>query len=478
MKSIKVNTFFNFLLTFSTILFPLVSMPYISKVLKISDIGLVNKGTAFCTLFTNLFSFGLAGYASRQVARVRDDKLELNRVFSSVLLTHILLTVFGLCIYFTYSFFFVQDDNTKTIFLLFSILFAVQPFAIEWLYSGLEEFKYISLRSIFVKLLMLASLFVFVHEEKDFVLYAILYIGAQGLNALFNIIHSRKFVRFSFKNLSFKSLLWSSKFFYLQTILAVCYQNINQLILGKNTEQLAYFVRGTTLVGLVGSFVGPVINAVKPRLENIIGNDADSYKKFSTITFEIVSFVIWPLGFGIAALSENIMFLFGGEAFKSGYRVLMILAIGSIFTQYSVFFNTIISTPAGFEKNTFWGNLVVAMSALILNPICIAKYGAIGAAFVLAFSELLGMIVQLCFIKKQKLYLDFLNFKQLVYFISAFVMFALIRIFKHMCNFNIMLEIVLYFFVGALSYIVLILINSVILKDTEKFGHIRTLLRR
>lgn len=478
MSSLKKNTFFNFLLTFSTILFPLISMPYISKVLNISDIGLINKGTAFSTLFTNLFSFGIAGYASRQVARVREDKKELNCVFSSVLLTHIILTVIGLGIYLGYTIFFVSDDTSKKIFLLFSVLFAVQPFAIEWLYSGLEEFEYISIRSIFVKFLMLVSLFVFVRKETDFLIYGILYIGAQSLNAFFNIFHSKKFVRLTLKNFRFKYLLWNSKFFYLQTILAVCYQNINQLILGTNTEQLAFFVRGTTLVGLVGSFVGPVINAVKPRLENIISNDENSYKHYIDITFELVSIVIWPLGFGIAALSENIMFLFGGEAFKIGFKVLMILAVGTIFTQYSVFFNTIISTPAGFEKNTFWGNLVVAISALCLNPFFIYKFGAIGASIVLAFSEFLGMCIQFTLIKKENLYLDYFCIEKIKYIISAFLMFLIIRILKQFFVLNIFIELPVYFFVGAVLYILIIVFTSAVLKDKLHFEYLRHLFKR
>lgn len=472
MNSIKENTFFNFLLTFSTVLFPVISMPYISKVLNISDIGLINKGTAFSTLFTNLFSFGIAGYASRQVARLRNDKNELNKVFSSVLITHIILTVLGLFFYFGYTHIFVTEKKTKNVFLLFSLLFAVQPFAIEWLYSGLEEFKYISIRSISVKLLMLVSLFIFVHEENDFLVYGILYIGAQGLNAFFNVFNARKLVKVTLKDLKFGVLLWDSKFFYFQTLLAICYQNINQLILGKNTEQLAFFVRGTTLVGLVGSFVSPVINAIKPRLEHIIGNDQSSYNHFTGLTFEIISLIIWPLGFGIAALSENIMYLFGGEVFKAGFRVLMILAIGSIFTQYSVFFNTIVSTPAGLEKNTFWGNLVVAVSALFLNPFCIDKYGAIGAAVVLAFSEFLGLCVQILLIKKEKLYMNFVNIKKIKYFLSALLMFIVLRFAKNLFELNIVFEIFLYFVVGIIAYCFALFLGSIILKDTFYFKYI------
>ena len=426
MGSLKKNAFFNFILTFSTILFPLFSMPYISKVLLISDIGLVNKGTAFSTLFSNVFSFGLAGYGARHVARVRNEKDKLNEIFTSVLFTHILVTLVGIIVYYIYTFSFVSEDITKNIFIIFSILFAVQPLSIEWLYMGLEEFKYISLRSVFVKILMLLSLFLFVKKETDFYIYGVLYVGAQGLNAFFNIFNARKFVRLTFHNFQFKRLLWNAKFFYLQPLLAVCYQNVNQLILGQNTEQLAIFVRATTLVGLIGSFIGPIMNAVKPRLENIINNDKQSYENYMSITFELVTCILWPLGFGVASLSENIMYIFGGEIFKSGYIVLMILSIGTVFTQYSVFFNNIVSIPAGMEKNTFYGNLFVAISALSLNPICIHKYGAYGAAVVLGFSEFLGMSVQIFLIKKEKLYIGFIKKEKIIYVVSAFIMFIII----------------------------------------------------
>ena len=440
MASVKKNTFFNFLLTFSSILFPLVSMPYISRVLNIQDIGMVNKGTAFCSFFCNIFSFGLAGYGARQVARVRDNEKLLNETFSTVFVAHILATILGLVFYYFYILIFLQDDVTCKIYFIFSFLFAVQPFSIDWLYAGLEEFKYISLRSILVKLLMLLSLFIFVKNKTDFYIYAVLYVCAQGLNAGFNMVNARKFVRLSFKSLPVLNLIWKAKFFYFQPLVAVCYQSLNQLILGANTEELALFVRASTLSSIIGTCIGPIVNAVKPRIDNGINMNGDNYKKFIDASFDLISLIIWPLGFGLASLSENIMFLFGGESFYVGYPVLMIMGIGNIFIQYNVYFSNIISTPAGKERNTFWSCLITAIVSLCLNPIMIPRYGAIGAAIVLVFAESVGTCLQLILITRQKLYRGSFSFEKAIYIISAFCIFFIVRFCKHILELNIYVE--------------------------------------
>lgn len=464
MASVKKNTFFNFLLTFSSILFPLVSMPYISRVLNIQDIGMVNKGMAFCSFFCNIFSFGLAVYGARQIARVRDNEKLLNETFSTVFVAHILATILGLFFYYFYILIFLQDDVTCKIYFIFSFLFAVQPFSIDWLYAGLEEFKYISLRSILVKLFMLLSLFIFVKNKTDFYIYAVLYVCAQGLNAGFNMVNARKFVKLTLKSLPVFKVIWDAKFFYFQPLVAVCYQNINQLILGSNAEELALFVRASTLSSIIGTCIGPIMSAVKPRIDNGITADNDGYKKYIDFSFDFVSLIIWPLGFGIAAVSENVMYLFGGESFSIGYPVLMILGIGNIFIQYNVYYNNIISTPAGKERNTFWSCLITAIVSLLLNPFMITRYRAVGAALVLVFSEFIGTCTQLILINKQKLYTGSFSIEKVIYIASAICMFVIVRLSKSILNFNIYIETAVTIIIGIIAYTCLVLLLSILFK--------------
>lgn len=468
-KSLKKNTIFNFFLTFASVLFPFITTPYISRVLNISDIGIINQGAVFSALFINLISFGVTGYGAREIARVRNDIEKLNKIFFSVLTLHIFAFVLGSVFYLGYTAFFVTEAKLRQVYFIYYFLLAINPFMIEWLYTGLEEFKYIALRSIVIKVVMFALLFVLVRKREDFLRYAILLVGAQSANGIFNIVHARKYVNFRFFKLDLKTVLCGSKYFYFQTLVAICYQNLNQLFLGNNDKiQLAFYVRATTLVAVISSCVNPIINALKPRLENIIASDKESYKFYIKKCFDCVSFILFPLCFGLAVLSDGVMYLFGGEQFLTGGSVLKIVAFSTLISNFSVFFNNIISTPAGFEKNTLLGNICVAIFSLILNPLLIMKFGACGAAVAMLLAETSGLLVQIFLIKRQKLYLNFISFKVIKYFISAFAMYILIYFIISIFN-SIYVSLFVGVFAGGIIYLLVYFLSSFLFKDNDDF---------
>ncbi len=468
-KSIKKNTIFNFFLTFASVLFPFITTPYISRVLNIEDIGIINQGSVFSTLFINLISFGVTGYGAREIARVRNDIEKLNNVFFSVFFLHIFAFILGSFFYLCYSVFFISEAKLKQVYFIYYFLLAINPFMIEWFYTGLEEFKYIALRSMAIKTLMFVLLFVFVRKEHDFLRYAILLVAAQGANGIFNIIHARKYINFNFFKLDLKSVLAGSKYFYLQTLVAICYQNLNQLMLGNSDKvQLALYVRATTLVAVISSFVNPIMNAVKPRLENIIALDKDKYSFYIKKCFDSVMFLLFPLCVGMAVLSKNIMLIFGGEQFVEGSNVLKIVAFSALISNLSVFFNNIISTPAGFERNTLFGNISVAIFSLILNPLLIVKIGAAGAAIAMLIAEFSGLFVQLIFIRRQKLFLSFISWKVLKYFVSAVLMYFAVYALSSFIK-PIFISILASVIVGAVVYLVIYLLCTFLFKDENDF---------
>lgn len=468
-KSIKKNTIFNFFLTFANVLFPFITTPYISRVLNIEDIGIINQGSVFSTLFINLISLGVTGYGAREIARVRNDIEKLNKIFFSVLSLHIFAFILGSFFYFGYSVVFITEIKLKQVYFIYYFLLAINPFMIEWFYTGLEEFKYIALRSIAIKTLMFILLFVFVRNEKDFLQYAILLVSAQGANGIFNIIHVRKYISFRFFKLDLRTVLSGSKYFYLQTLVAICYQNLNQLVLGNSDKvQLALYVRATTLIAVISSCVNPIMNAVKPRLENIIALDKVKYNFYIKKCFDTVMFILFPLCFGMAALSKNIMFFFGGEQFVIGSDVLKIVSFSALVSNLSVFFNNIISTPAGFERNTLFGNISVALFSLILNPLLIVKIGAEGAAIAMLVSETSGLFVQIIFIKRQKIFLSFISWKTLKYFVSSFAMYFAVYILSTFIE-PVFISILVCIFTGAVVYLFVYLICGFLFKDKNDF---------
>lgn len=468
-KSIKKNSVFNFILTFANIVFPLVTMPYVSRILNISDIGVINHASALSMLFINIISLGVTGYGAREIARIRNDIEKRNKVFFSVLVLHVFACATGSLFYLGYIAFFVAETVLKQVYLVYYFLLFINPFMIEWFYTGLEEFKYIAIRSIFVKAIMFILLFAFVRNEADFLRYAVLLVAAQGMNGIYNIIHARKYISFKFFKIDLKTVLFGSKYFYFQTLVAICYQNINQLILGNyDTIQLALYVRATVLSSTIASCVNPIMNALKPRLENIIANDEIAYKTYIKKCFASVMFLLFPLCFGMSALSGSIMYIFGGEQFVAGATVLVVVAFSALISNLSVFFNNIISTPAGFEKNTLLGNIFVAVLSLALNPFLISKYGAIGAACTMLVAESAGLFTQVFLIKRHNLFLDFISWKISKYFISSLSMYFAVSFFvEHMESCLVSIPVCV--FIGAVVYIGIYMAFVFMLKDRNDF---------
>lgn len=467
MKSIRKNTFFNFILSFSSILFPFITMPYISRVLVINDIGLLNKGTALYALFVNLASFGFAGYGAREIARNKDNKEKMSALFSSVLTCHLVTIFFLLFVYCFYVVLFIPASE-RLIHVLYIFLFAITPFSIEWFYIGREDFNYIALRSVLVKVILLILVFTLVHNSDDFVIYAIIFVAAQGINFLFNIVHARKFVNFSLKKVSFLKTFSLSKYFYFQTLVAVCYQNINQIILGNSEVQLALFVRATTFSTLIAALISPISNAVKPRLEYLITKDDLQYKQYINNAFDCILSILCPAVLGMVSLSNNITLIFGGEQFASGAVVLIVCCVGAFSSQLATFLNCLISTPAGFEKNTFYSNSLVAVVALVLNPILIWKLGALGAAFSVFIAETVGVIFHFILIKKNKLYTEWLAPKKSKYFFSSVIMMVALLLIKKQFS-NIYIQCIIGIACGVIVYMGCLFLFTKIFRDSKPY---------
>ena len=426
-KSLKKNVLFNGMLSFAGIAFPLVTTPYISRVLDISDIGVINHGSAFASLFISVASLGLSGYASREIARVRSDRGKVSHVFWSVLAIHFLSSVLIVLFYVGYVQLCVGDERLRHVLLIYAAMVAAKPFEVEWLYTGLEEFKYISLRSITIKTVMFLLLFVLVRDESDFLWYAVLLVCAQSANGFYNLIHSRKYVNRPCLRLGIKNVLSCSKYFYFQVLVAVCYQYANQIFLGNTNEsELALFVRAASLTAIIQSVVNTVLNALKPRVEHVFVKNLEGCREYIDKGFSLVMFILFPMCFGLAALSEEAMRLFGGAQFVGGGTVLRIAALSAFITNLSVFFNNIVSTPAGFEKNTMFGNIAVAVVSLALNPFLARRYGGTGAATALLAAEAAGLLVHAALAFKEHLYLKFVSPRLCRYAVSALAMYAFI----------------------------------------------------
>ena len=194
-KSVKINYILNLINTGSQVLFPLITFPYASRVMHPEGIGEVNFFSSiigYISLFTCL---GIPMYAVREIARVRDDANKMQKTAIEILLLHLILTLFGYFIVGVLSLTVPQINEDLALFLLLSLNLLLTAIGCEWFYNGIEDFTYITIRGILVKIVAIVFLFLFVHTRADIIYYGIYTVfGALGGN-IFNLYRLRKYIK-------------------------------------------------------------------------------------------------------------------------------------------------------------------------------------------------------------------------------------------------------------------------------------------
>ena len=174
MALIKRNFSYNVLLNLSRVIFPLITAPYISRVLEPDGIGLFNFANTYAGYFALFAVLGIPFYGIRETAKLHDDKEGLSKLVSELISVSFIATFVVTLIYVTSIFLIGQLDENRVLFLVAGFLVYFAPFRIDWFYSGLEQFKYITLRTVVIRTVSIICMFVFVRTKSDLLVYMIL----------------------------------------------------------------------------------------------------------------------------------------------------------------------------------------------------------------------------------------------------------------------------------------------------------------
>ncbi len=193
---IKKNFAYSSLLTVSSFLFPMLTYPYVSRVLGVTNIGICNFIDSIINYFILFSSMGINVVGIREIAKAKGDVLRLSKVFSALWILMASMTLLMLLCLLTVSIFVPQLNEYASLIMIGACKLIANLFLIEWFYRGIEEFKYITYRSLLVKVIYVACVFLFIHHPADYSIYYILSVLLVVFNAFFNIFYSRKFIRF------------------------------------------------------------------------------------------------------------------------------------------------------------------------------------------------------------------------------------------------------------------------------------------
>lgn len=392
-RSVKFNVLMNIILTTSGFLFPLITVPYVSRVLGPANNGIVSWAFAFVGYFTLVAMLGFNMYGTRECAKVRDDPEKLSVVVQELLIILMCSASIAYIAYLAFVFCLPRTKDQLPLMLIASVLIWLSAFGAEWFYRAIEQYEYITFRNIAFKLIALILMFVFVHQTNDYLTYAVInIIGSSGSNVL-NILRIRSFVTFSRKyKMNFRRHFKGMFAFSISGITSGMYVQVDMLLVGFFVSnyaiglyQLVFKIRN-----LCTSAGSAVTSVMLPRLSYYESTDGNQ-RKTTELMAKNMNFLLM-LGLSIITAlvicAEPIIAILGGNdylgaapAMRISAPIVLISSISAMLSQYMI--------AADHEKALTITNVVglalaVALECALIPP----PMGISGAALGLVITEL------------------------------------------------------------------------------------------
>ncbi len=397
-KSVIKNIIFNFLRVICGILFPLISFPYAARILGVTNIGKVNYCTSIINYFVLFAGLGISVYATRQGAQYRDNKNALSKFVKEVFAINIASTALSYFILIILILFHVFDDYIDVIWIC-SLMIAFTTFGIEWLYQIMEDFKYISIRTIIIQFVSFICLFCFVKTRSDYPTYATITVIATGGNCFVNLWQSRKIInwrrkyRYDFKR-HFKPLIT----IFGVSLSTSIYLSLDTVMIGimRGDLEVGLYSAAVKLNSVVKTLITSVSTVMLSRLSYYIAKDKiDNYVELLKNGINSVLIMVIPTSLGIAYLHNEVIDIFCGDEYAAAEFACIILAINMAFSVIDGMLYNQVCLPNRLEKQASHATFIGAGVNLLTNLLFIRKWGYIGAAITTLISELVVFIILL-----------------------------------------------------------------------------------
>lgn len=451
-KSLKINAIYAFLKTFMNIAFPIITFPYVSRILTPESIGSVNFSNSIIQYFIILASLGINTYGTREAAKLKNDKEKLSAFAQEIFTINLISTIIS-CILFFILLFKIQFFKPYFTLMLISctkIFFNLISF--DWLYTAEEEFKYITLRSIFFQIISLIFLFIFVKSPTDTEKYAVFGIISSVGSNIFNFFHSRKFIHFKIRKLYIKKHLKPIFIFFGTSVVISIYTILDTSMLGffSTPTEVGYYSVSIKIINMVTSLFTAVISILLPRLSLYLNTQLiDEYKRIIIKTINIMIILTIPSILGLIMLAEPIIFFLSGSQYQPSIKGMIIMSPNIFMCVFASIAGTILTSKKK-EKISFYACLIGSILNIIFNSLLIPKFGYIGATIGTLITQTIVMFFQIIpekeFFLNKEIYNNILSVG-----ISTLLMCIAIVFIKKLFN-NDFIIIVISFISGIIIY--------------------------
>lgn len=428
-KSIKKNFIYNALYNVLILIIPLVTTPYISRVIGAKNIGIYSYTYSIAAYFGMFILLGLNNYGNRTIAMVRKDKKVLSKTFCSIYTTQLFIGLIIMTLYLLYCIFLSPNKLISYIFIIYIISEIIN---INWLYFGLEEFKLTVTRNTIIKVINTICLFLFVKNKNDIYIYALIYVIGMLISqiVLWPKLKNRvSFIKPKFDDI--KQHIIPNLLLFIPVIAISIYTTMDKIMLGWLSDYLeAGFYESAYKLTIIPTMVVSSLGTVMlPRMSSLINNGQEEQaKRYIKISLIVSIFIASPMIFGISAIVNEFVPLFYGDGYEVCKTLIPVLVMSTFFISWANVIRTQYLIPNQMDKIYIKSVLLGACCNLVVNFVLIPNYKSIGAAVGTLIAEAVVCIYQSIMVREKirindyfKLSLPFAIFGCVMYLVLAFI---------------------------------------------------------
>lgn len=404
--SLRSNFVYKSILTIANPLIGIFTFPYISRVLGVKNLGLVDFVDNTINYFLLFAMMGIANVGVRSIASVKNNRSQLNKVFSNLLGINLWFTLFTLVIYFLSIGLITRFKEFSELFYIGSAKILFTTLLIEWFFTGIENFKYITIRTLLIKVSYVVCVFTLIRTPDDYVTYFVLTTVVVIANALINLVYSRNFVSIELKEFFNCRFLKENVTIGIYTIMTSMYLTFNAMFLGimTDTVQVGYYTSAYRLYSLVLGLFSAFTSVMLPRMSSIIaeGNNLE-YNNYIKNSFQFVALFSVPMIICSIILAPDLIFLLCGDGYQGAILPMRIIMPAIILVGISQILAIQVLMTMKKDKVLLIASVIGAIISLVINIMTVSRLGSIGSAIVLLCAELVVTGIYVTYTVIQKL---------------------------------------------------------------------------
>ena len=458
-KSLKVNVILNAIKQCCAIIFPLITFPYVSRILGKEGFGKYSFSSSIVSYFILLAALGINTYAIREGAKIRDNKRKITKfasqIFSINIFSVIISYVFLLIVLIVSS----KIRSYAPYILLLSVTMILSAIGTDWINSIYEDFAYITIRYIIMQFLALILMFTFVKKSIDVPAYCIISVIASSGGNILNVFHVRKYVKYHFTfHLHLKRHFKPLLILFANSLAVSIYVNSDITMLGFYYDDgiVGVYSFASKIYNILKQLVYAIVTVSIPRIAYVLKNKPEQYKSYMNKIFCALIVALFPIIAGTIGMSETIIEIAGGKQYVSGANALTILSIALFFAIIASLFTNCVLIVNKQEDKCLKSTTISAAGNIGLNFILLPLIGIEGAALTTVIAEMINFFLQIKYSAPFFSYKE-LNLKPVASCILGSILIYCICL---MCNIyfaNIYIRMIMAIIISAFAYAVILI---------------------